>query len=257
MRILSAIILSLALLSGGAHMASAEGHAPSPAGADTAVNENASVQLIHSMMALDYRSMTVSQFNEDIQALCADAGTTVFQVISDVYDHFSVYDEDGVFVDTIFPDRELESFVQTTLEYSAQEIFQEPVHTGSIMYMTMPGVTATELHGKKEEMPREEWNRFFEENIGDISIFPVLTYSITEAISDPETLLIAERDDRLNDTQASIANFFLGMDPEDALEETLWDRIESEFDSISAEHSDDKITISCQIQGLERDMEMK
>ena len=218
------------------------------------VHEGESVQIIRAIMELDYNSMTVEEFNKTIQKMCSDAGTNIFEVISDAYDHFGVYNDSGEFVDTVFPDSELEHFMQTTLEYSSQEIFGEPVHLGSIMYMTTPDMSAKDLRQKKAQMSHDEWNNYFEENISEITVFPILSYSIEAGIANPDSLLVADRDGRINDTHTAIINFFTELDKETSMQENLWNIIELEFERISSQESDAKISISCMIQELERDM---
>lgn len=227
----------------------------SPAGAErTIVHEGESVLLVREMMALDYEEMTVAQFNETIQKLCADAGTNIFEVIVDAYSHYATYDATGTYVGTVFTDKALKAFMQTTLEYSAQEIFGEPVQTGSIMYITMPGVNAMEMHNRIAEMADAEWHEYFEKHIAEITIFPVLSYAIEVTQADPDTLLVGARDSRINGTIAAINNLLLAMDEDAVRAETLWDTLEAAFERISAEQSDDEIAIVCKIQGLERDV---
>ncbi|MDL2238009.1 YobA family protein [Christensenellaceae bacterium OttesenSCG-928-K19] len=218
------------------------------------VHEDESVQIIRSMMNLDLTSMTVADFNERIQAMCVEADTNVFEVISDAFDQFGVYDDTGEFVGTVFSDRELETFMQTTLSYSAQEIFGEPAHLGSIMYMTLPGFTAKELHQKKEQMSFDEWNSFFEEHIAEINTWPVLFYSIEADIANPDTLLVSDRDSRIDDTHAAIIDFVIEMDEETAKADNMEDIVNTEFEKISDQQSDSQISIKCSMQGLERDL---
>ena len=212
------------------------------------------VRIIRSMMGLDYPSMTVADFNKSIQTICTEAHTDIFEVIVDAYDHFGVYDDAGEFVGTVFSDRDIEHFVNSTLSYSAQEIFGEPVHLGNIAYMTLPGFTAKELYEKKEQMSFDEWNIFFEEHIAEICTWPVLSYAIKVDIATPDTLLVSERDGNINAAQASIINFFVSMDKETAMANNLWDILEVEFATISTEQSNAGMSVSCRIQGLERDM---
>lgn len=218
------------------------------------VHQDESVKLIYSMMELDYASMAVAEFNETIQTLCEDADTTVFQVISDAYEHFAVYDDSGEFMYHLFSDHNLEAFMQTTLSYSAQEIFGEPVHLGTVTYMTMPDMTAMDVFQKREQTQPDEWERYFQEMIADISVFPVLSYAIETNIPTPETLTVSERDSRINDIQAAIRKLLLGMDKEAVSAENLWDVIEAEFEMLSVEFSDAGIAVKCRMQGLERDI---
>lgn len=218
------------------------------------IHEDKSVKIIREMMKLDTASMTVSDFNTEIQQLCQDSGTTVFEVISDAYDHFGVYNDDGQFMYYMFSDDELETFIQTTLSYSSQEIFGEPVHMGSVSYMTMPNMTAAQMAQKEAEMPTDEWEQYFTENIADIQIFPVLSYEIETEIQDPETFLISERDDRINNAKTAIADFILGLTIDEVSEDNLEQRIQAEFEIIPAAGSDEKFAVACRIQSLERDV---
>ncbi|MDL2294434.1 hypothetical protein LJC60_07380 [Ruminococcaceae bacterium OttesenSCG-928-D13] len=255
-----ALILSFCLLITGCVSQSQSTSSLGPSSPDTqsdgshsasVVHEDESVQLIRSMMSLDYSSMTISDFNETIQAKCADADTDIFQVISDVYDHFTVYDDAGEFVGTVFTDRELEAFMETTLAYSAQEIFGEPVHLFNISYMTTPDLTAKQLYQMKEQMSFDEWNAFFEEHIAEINTFPAFFYSIEVEIADPDTLLVSERDSRINDARASIVSYFIELDKETAAAETLWDTLALELEAISAKYSDSHISVECSVHELE------
>lgn len=234
---------------------------PPPASSDVSadgtpniVHEDKSVKIIRSMMELNYASMTVAEFNETIQTLCADADTTVFEVISNAYDHYSVYDDSGEFMYYLFSDHSLETFMQTTLSYSAQEIFGEPVHLGNIMYMTMPNMTAMEVSQKREQMQPDEWERYFEEHIADISVFPVLSYAIEANIQDPGAIMVSERDSKINDIHSAIKEFLLGLDAEAVMAETLEDDILAEFERLSTMYSDDKMMVECRIQSIERDI---
>ena len=218
------------------------------------VNEDESVRLIRSMMGLDFVSMTVASFNETIQAMCAEANTTVFDVIPDVYDHFAVYDDTGDFVGTVFTDRELETFIETTLEYSAQEISGEPVHLFNVAYMTMPDLSAKELYQMKEQMSFDEWNAFFEEHIAEMNTFPAFFYSIEVGLADPDTLLVSDRDSRINDAQTSIVNYYIELDEETVAAEIFLDTLAFEIEAISEKHSDSHITIKCSVEELEYDV---
>lgn len=218
------------------------------------VHEGEAVLLVRDMMALPYRSMTVAEFNLAIQRLCADAGTDVFAVISDVYDHYYTCDDAGEFVGFVFSDRELEVFMETTLAYAAQEIFGEPVLLGSVMYVTLPGMTAVEVYEERERMAADEWAAFFEAHIEEIAVFPVLSYAIEEEIADEKALLVVERDRRMNGARDAIVSALLGLSEEEAAAEALWDVLEEAFERISAAFSDGEMTVVCRIQGLERDM---
>lgn len=184
------LLLSMSILAGCSNGNTS--NAPTETNSRVVVHEGQSVQIIRSIMELDYSSMSVTEFNEAIQMLCKDADTTVFDVMSDAYDHFSVYDESGEFVSVTFTDEDLESFMRTTLSYSAAEIFGEPVHMGNIMYMTMPNMTAEEFSLKREQMATDEWERFYQDNIANISIFPILSYEIVADIPDFQALLVSE-----------------------------------------------------------------
>ena len=78
--------------------------------------------------------------------------------------------------------------------------------------------------------------------------------SAEAGIANPDSLLVADRDGRINDTHTAIINFFTELDKEISMQENLWNIIELEFERISSQESDAKISISCMIQGLERDM---
>lgn len=218
------------------------------------VHEGASVLCIREMMALDTASMTVADFNEAIQALSAAAGMSVFEAISDAYAHYVVFDDGGEYMGTRFTDPALEAFMDTTLSYSAQEIFGEPVHLGSVMRMTMPGMTAPALAEMRDGMTAAEWDGFFEENIAEIRVFPVVTYAIEAVLADPGTLLVAERDGRINEAHARIAALVLGLDEGTAGSAGLTELLAAEFDAISADLSDEKIAMACQLQGVEQDI---
>lgn len=253
------VLLNISTLTGCANsslppVSSSMPDTPTETNSKEVVHEDNSVQIIRSMMELDYSTMTVAAFNEAIQKLCGDADTTVFEVMSDAYDHFSVYDKTGEFVSIAFTDPNLEIFMQTTLSYSAAEMFGEPVHMGSVMYMTMPDMSAKELSQKRELMQSDEWEHFYQDNIADISIFPVLSYEIVANIPDSQALLVSERDDRLNHIHAAIQTYFLNMDAQTALAETLEDDVLTEFKRISTIYSDDKMIVECRIQTIERDL---
>lgn len=222
---------------------------PSP----TVVHEGESVKLIRTMMALDYASMSVAEFNETIQTMCTDAGTTVFEVISAAYDHFFVSDDSGEFMYFLFTDPELEAFMETTLEYSAQEIFGEPVHQKTVFYMTMPGMSAADMSKKHEQMRPDEWAQYVEENLADIRTLAVLLYTIEADIPNPESITVAERDAKINDTHATIQDSFLRMSPEAVLDDSLEPTLSAMFETLSAVYSDDKMSVGCQILSLERD----
>lgn len=219
------------------------------------VHEGQSVQIIRSMMELEYSSMTVTEFNETIQLLCKDADTNVFEVISDAYDHYSVYDETGEFLSVTFTDSNLESFMETTLSYSSAEIFGEPSHMGSVVYMKTPNMTAAELSQKRNLMTTEEWDLYFQDNIADISIYLVLSYVIEATTPDSQNILVSERDSRLNNIHAAIETFVFNMDTESASADTFEDDVLNEFERISMMYSDDKMTVECEVQGVERDIE--
>ena len=219
------------------------------------VHEGQSVQIIRSMMELEYSSMTVAEFNDAIQLLCEKADTNVFEVMSDAYDHYSVYDKTGEVVSVIFADSDLESFMKTTLSYSSAEIFGEPFHMGSVMYMTTPNMTAEELSQKRALMTTEEWGLYFKDNISDIRIFPVLSYVIETTTPDSQNILVSERDSRINNIHTDIETFVLSMDAEAVSEDTFEDDVLTEFERISMMYSDDKMSVGCEVQGVERDID--
>ncbi|NLW79265.1 MAG: hypothetical protein GXY32_07650 [Ruminococcaceae bacterium] len=115
-------------------------------------------------------------------------------------------------------------------------------------------MTAVEVAQKKDEMPADEWDRFFDANIQDITVFPIVSYEIEATISNSETLLVSERDGRLNDIHAAIKAFLLEMKPETAAADTLEADVLAEFERLSALYSDDQITVDCRIQSIEREM---
>ncbi|MGI6153202.1 MAG: hypothetical protein ACOYJB_05115 [Christensenellaceae bacterium] len=234
--------------------ATPEGTGELPQSTPDVPREDASVQLIRSMMELDYAAMTVAEFNETIQQMCENEGTSVFEVISDAYDHFAVYDESGEFSGTKYSDIGLETFMQTTLDYSAQEIFGEPVHLDSVMYMTLPGKTAMETYRLMVQMQSAEWDSFYNENIADLTIYPILSYAVERNIPDPQTTLVAERDSRINNVRDSIRTFLLEMDEQAAMADNLQHVLEAKLQTISDEYSDSDISVLCTIQGLERDI---
>ncbi|MGF7012156.1 hypothetical protein M2146_002710 [Lachnospiraceae bacterium PF1-22] len=218
------------------------------------VHEDESVQIIRSIMKLNYETMTVTDFNAEIQAICADAGTNIFEAISDMYDHFAVYDDAGEFIGTVFTDRDLEAFMDTTLAYSAQEIFDAPFHLFNVAYMTTPDLTAKELYQMKEQMSFDEWSAFFEEHTAEINTFPAFFYSMEVEIADPDTLLVSERDSRINDAQASIVNYYIELDEETVAAETFLDTLALELKAMSEKYSDSHITVECSVQELEYDV---
>lgn len=221
---------------------------------DAAIEKDA-VQLIRSMMELDYADMSVADFNQAIQQICADADTTVFDAISYTYDYYAVYDDTGVYTGAVFTDRDLERFFKTTLSYSSQEIFGEPVHMDSIMYMTTPDMTALELDEKKEAMQPEEWDHYFNENIQKFNMFPVLSYEIEAVVQDEASVTVSERDSRIDGIHSAIKEYFLGLTPEAAASETLEEELTAEFERLSVRNSDEKISIECRIQAVERDLD--
>lgn len=256
--IIIAMLLSITFLSGCSQQSEPPKQTETTStAADTNVNnlnEDPSVQIIRSIMELDYSSMTVAEFNETIQLLCENEDTNIFEVMSDAYDYFTAYNDSGEFISVTINDHNLESFIQTTLTYSAAEIFNEPVHMGSVIYMTMPDITAKELSLKIEQMSLDDWDRFYEENISEISIFPALSYLIEADIPDSNALLLSERDGRLNEIHIAIKDYFLGLDTETVSSETLEENLLLEFERLSVFYSDEKIGVKCLIQDIESDI---
>ncbi|MDL2237467.1 hypothetical protein LJC56_06525 [Christensenellaceae bacterium OttesenSCG-928-K19] len=215
---------------------------PEPPQAETAgdAQESKDVRLVREMMELDYANMTVAAFNEAIQEICEKADTNIFEVIANLYDGGLPHD------------RGLEVFMDTTLDYSSQQIFGEPVHLGNVMYMTLPGVTAKELAQKKAEMDTETWDVYFDENIADIQIRGTLFYEIEYGITDPKVLPVEQRDSRLNAVREGIEEFVLGMEEAEIEADTAWQAIETKLAQMTGEYSDDDMTVKCRVQNLER-----
>ncbi len=211
--------------------------------------------IVRKMMELDYTSMHVAEFNRSIEELCNASGTNIFEVIAALYDRYLVDDVGNGLQYMLFPDVGLETFVDTTLEYSAQELFGEPVIQDQVSYQTMPSMTAADLAKKKQSMPPDEWAAFFQEHIAEINVFPVLSYSIEFLLPHPESLTVAERDSRLNHVRSGVRDYLLALSPEAVQAESLESDLSAELDRLSIAQSDDDMTIICTVQGLERNVD--
>lgn len=176
------VLLFVALLAGctgAGNSSSLVAPAPSSVGTASSTSDatqaQKAVQLVQDMMALDYNNMTVTAFNETIQQICTDAGTDIFAVIADAYDDYLDFD------------RELDTFMRTTLNYSSQQLFGEPVHIGTASYMATPNTTAREMLEIENSMSAREWDKYFDGIIGEIEVLVVVHYEIAFEMTDPDT----------------------------------------------------------------------
>ena len=219
-------------------------------------NSNGQLGLARSMMELDYKTMTVTEFNATIEKLCDDAGATVPGVYADVAEEFRLPGDDHG--PPRYNDAKLEDFMTDTLLYSSIEIHaahanQTAAHSNTIMYITVPGMTAKETAAILEG-DAEEAMRFTEDNAAVLNIYPLLIYNVEWDIHNMDAITVAERDSRINDIHSEIKEYWLGMSLEEIASETLESEIAAEFARISQAYSDDKMTIDCVIQSIEFDI---
>lgn len=225
---------------------------PSVSNPQPSAEESESLRLLKEMMALDYPTMSVSDFNQSVQDIAAKEDMSIFEVISNIYDEGEVVDKNGAFITILLPDdTELRDFLETTLNYSSQEIFKEPVHMAATAYITTANLTAEELRKKELSMTDVAWHDYFEGIVQDIELYTTLFYEIEFEVFEPETLLVSVRDARINAVQSDVEAFLLSMTPEEINAGDLQARIESKLNEISEEYSDDQVKISCRIQSLE------
>lgn len=217
----------------------ASGSEPVPQTSSELAQTESSPLLVAKMMELDYGRMSVEEFNNTIQEICADAGTSIFDVIVDLYEM-----EDELTPNMIH-------FLRTTLDYSSQEIFGEPVYLGSSSYITAPGVTAREMWEKERDMEPADWDAYFDSIIADIEVYAVVHYEAHYSIADPGVLTVVQRDEILNGVRSDIQNFVIDQSEEDIEGEGMKETIEKELEKIAAAHSDENVTINCLLQMVE------
>lgn len=225
---------------------------PSDSESQSSFEESENMLLLREMAALDYPSMTVADFNQKIQDIAAKGELSIFEVISNIYDEGTIKDKNGGFITVLLPDdADLRDFFETTLAYSSQEIFSEQTHMANVAYITTKSMTAAEMRQKERTMTEAAWNDYFNEIVQDIEIYTTLFYEIEVEISDPDTLPVSIRDDRINTVRKEIETFLFSMTPEEINADDLQTRIESKFDEMHAKYSDGQMKIVCRIQSLE------
>lgn len=213
---------------------------------------NRAVYLVRDIMALDYEAMSVMAFNMTIQVMCADADTTLYAVISDVYTNSVVSDEAGNFERIEINAPGIEAFLRTTLAYSSQEILADPVYQRSALYIMTDALDANALYAKQQSMPPTSWQRYYQSILGDIRLTAYLTYEITADILDGEALSVGERDRRLNTLQDTVWVYLLAQSPEAILSEAMEDDLAAKLSALSIDHSDGLMRIQCRLVAFEK-----
>lgn len=222
---------------------SAAGDAPASDGASAATAD--SLALVEQMMTLDYQNLTVEEFNQAIVQICDKADTNIFQVIADVYDQPEPLD------------RDTGAFMHSTLEYSAQQLFGEPVYLGSVSYILTAGETAAGMLQKQQEMEPAAWDAYFDSVLGDITTYNTAFYEVDFNVLHPGQLLVAQRDDRLNALRAGMEEYVTGMSPEEMEAEGAADSITARLEELAAAGTDPDMELTARLQNLERSAEMQ
>lgn len=227
--------------------------------AGCANNESEALKLVHDMMALDYETMSVGDFNTAIEKLCEDADTTVSAVYHDVSAEFTTAGE--LYGPPDYGDEKLAGFMIATLQYSSTEIYAANTgdaaeHMGVVMYMTVPGMTANEV-ATTMAGDAEAAAKFATENAETLNIYPLLTYFVEETVHDPSAVTVSERDERINSAHAAVKETFLSLGEDVIMADTLEENLLAEFERLSAAYSDDAMTVRCVIQGVEREGDLE
>ncbi|MFV0399726.1 MAG: hypothetical protein ACK5LX_03785 [Oscillospiraceae bacterium] len=205
------------------------------------------VKLIREIMALDYQSMTVADFNSKITQMCEAEGTSIFAAMSDSYDHYTTYDDESNFAGIVFADPAMEAFIDTTLSYSSQEIFGEPVLSTSADYMTMKGMTAAEVLDKKREMGTEGWNEYFNNHLEDSELYISLYYTIENIIPDPSAITVAERDEAIDGVRIGMQDAFVELTEEAAQSDSLKESLQEKLDWLAGQYGSDTMQLVCKV----------
>ncbi len=219
-------------------------------------NESAPLKLVNAMMSFDYETMNVGEFNTNIEKLCDDAGATVPGVYADVTEEFTLAGDDHG--PPRYNDAKLEDFMTDTLLYSSIEIHaahadQIAAHSNTMMYITVPGMTAKETAAILEG-DAEEATRFTKDNAAVLNIYPLLIYNVEWDIHNVDAITVAERDRRINDIHSEIKEYWLGMSLEETASEALENDIAAEFARISKAYSDETMMLDCVILSIEFDI---
>lgn len=197
------------------------------------------IAIIEEMMALDYSEMTVTEFNEAIVELCEKQEQNIFAVIADAYDRQDTFE------------RGFNAFMRSTLNYSSQEIFGEPVYIGHAAYITARGVTAAEMLQKEQEMDAAEYSSYIDGMIADIDLYVTILYNIEYDIADADTLLVAQRDSTLNGARAAIDEFVVGLSEEEILAGDIEQVLAARFEELSRQYSSEAMTVRYVMQDYE------
>ena len=149
-----------------------------------------------------------------------------------------------------------DTLLYSSIEIHAAHADQTAAHSNTIMYITVPGMTAKETAAIMEG-DAEEAIRFVEDNAAVLSIYPLLIYNIEWDIRDADTITVAERDSRVNAAHDAVKEYFLSLTPDEATAETLEERLGAEFERLSAAHSDDVMTIRCAVDAIARESDLE
>lgn len=229
--VLLALCIAGALLAGctggDASGAVAEGNAVDSGSATSAPPDavQESIALVRSMMALDYEGMSVAAFNDEIQRISDDAGKNFFEVVANAYEGYEGFD------------KELDDFIRSTIEYSAQDIFGEPVYMGNASYRTTRSVTAADMLEKQRQMEPAAFSAYLDGILADIDIYTTVFYTLEFTIVDGEALLVSQRDAQLNGARAAVEDYVAGLSEDEIQAEDAKTRIAGQLEAIAAEYS--------------------
>lgn len=207
---------------------------------------------LREMMSLDYPVMTIAEFHQSIQDIADSQRMSVFQVIADSYDTFSVDDENGDFVAIVIEDAELGAFLQSTLKYSAQDILGEPGYLESVAYITTDNYSAKAMLEQKQQMTAMEYNAYLDGMIDEISIHAHLFFLVEYEIPDPTAITVAQRDEKLNAVRSDMEAFIVSMSEEEIVASDIESKLTAHLDELMQKYSDGNMSVLCTIQEIEK-----
>lgn len=205
--------------------------------------------LLQAMSRVD-TSLSVQAYGQAVSAICEEAGTNFFQVMSDAFDQMAVDDP-------------LYAFGAGSLMHTSSELFaaeiggEERPYASDWVRREQYEDAAAQLEAMRGEMDPEAYEILLEamEDEETSLVYPVYmvqaNYTILYDIADPATTTIDQREARINRFKADMAAFMDALTEEALFADGLEERLKAELARLSAVHSDAQITVNAQLEHLE------
>ena len=207
-----------------------------------------SMALLTQMMALDYETMYVEDFQEQVQALCAQQGLTLEQVLAAAAGE--ICDAQGEVIGFAQADASTTQFITTTLRYTQCALSGEGWCQDFVYYEGADAYREALLL-KQQELGPLAWQEYYREELAPVLDLQVrLSYEMMLAPVAPGLLTVAERDARCQDLQQQVERYFLHLTPQQLLAADAQQTLDAACASLATQASNDVLTFSCHLQAL-------